>query len=169
MADQIVHKRTTGIPESIVVVRADCERLRDEAYAAIESDAAAERARVAAEALRVDAENEREAKELERQIAEFNREGRFGALVSVMGNFEQLIAARFEELEGRYRAELDQCRHAIHTLGTLHPEVPYLALGNCLHYGTGKLTITDGMPVYHGATIVDGSLVFDAPIVGIEE
>lgn len=160
MKGQFPDKRTVGIPPDFVTYLDKTKSYHDATKKLIKDATAAEEARIKAESARKAAEHDR-------VIAESNREGRFSALEVKTIGLEATIHARLDEIEAAYRAEVDQYEHALHVLGTLHPEVPYLALGNCLHFGTGKLTITNGMPVYHGATIVDGQLVLDDEITGI--
>jgi hypothetical protein len=159
MVDQFVDRRTVGIPDPMIFLCEETKSYHDQAKKLIDDEKANEDARKAAEAKRAAAEKAR-------SKAESDREGRFYSMYGKMAAIEDLVKIRLEELAAEYNADMEQCKRAIHVLGTLHPEVPYLALGNCLHFGTGKLTITNGMPVYNGATIVNGKLVLDAPILG---
>lgn len=160
MADQLINIISVGVPDPIVYACEETKSFYAQTKKLLDDEKSNEDARKAAEAKRAAAEKAR-------SKAESDREGRFYSMYGKMAAIEDLVKIRLEELADEYNAEMEQCKRAIHVLGTLHPEVPYLALGHCLHYGTDKLTITNGMPVYNGATIVNGKLVLDDEITGI--
>ena len=120
--DQIYDKRTIGIPEDVLLIRAQVRELRDQAEELV---GRAERIVSEAES----AEATRKANEVARQEAEAEREYNY---VKMMQRIELVMQ------------QMRDYQRAVDALGSLHSEKDYMLLGRALHTRNGAGECTDG-------------------------
>lgn len=146
--DQIYDKRTIGVPEDIILIRAQVRQLRDEAEALVNR---AEYIVKTAE----DAEKQRQKNEHDRQVAE---------------NERQYYYLKMTAMINAALATLQDYQKALDALGALHDEYDYMVLGSALHTRNGVGTFeNDGFKFSQGTNDNEGGLKIGATFYGLED
>lgn len=173
MADQIIIRRTAGVPDPMIFLCEETRSIRDQTKKLLDDEKANEAIRVANENARKAAENARANAEATRVVAE---RGRVQAEVARQKRFEKLakrlreiedVRARVAKVERRIDdliADYELVSLAIDTLGRLHNDVEYLYLNYGMHFAATEAHIQDGILVYDGALFANGHLNYSGII-----
>lgn len=152
MADQIVYKRTVGIPEEIVDIRREIMAIRDDAAALVVEAKQVVANAAAAEVRRERAERQRQLAEQQRQLAERARNEAYAKMLRVIAS---------------YRDELDEIHKGLVVLGSLHDEHDYMYIDHCLHMSGAVAKIEGDEVTMKAAECRDDEIVIKQHIYGI--